>query len=59
MTVCRTCSIPMQLVMSFSKDKHEKFYRCAKCYLETKHKKLWDDEFDFGEVLSRELHKIQ
>ena len=44
-------------IMSFSKDKHEKFCRCPKCYSETKHKKLRDDELVFGEVLSRELHK--
>ena len=43
--------------MSFSKDKHEKFCMCPKCYEETKHKKLRDDELDFGEVLSRELKK--
>ena len=47
----------MKPVMSFSKDKHEKFCRCTKCYSETKHKKLRDNEFDFGEVLSRELYK--
>ena len=43
--------------MSFSNDKHEKFCRCTKYYSETKHKKLRYDEFDFGEVLSRELYK--
>ena len=57
MIICRTCSIPMQPVMSFSKDKHEKFCRCPKCRGETKHQKLKDEELDFGEVLSRELHK--
>ena len=44
-------------VMSFSKDKHEKFCRCPKCYEETKHKKLRDDDLDFVEVLDREIHK--
>ena len=57
MTICKDCYVPMQPVMSFSKDKHEKFCRCSKCFGETKHKKLRDDELDFGEVLSRELHK--
>ena len=57
MIICRTCSVPMQPVMSFSKDKHEKFCRCQKCYSETKHKKLQDSELNFGEVLSRELHE--
>lgn len=44
-------------VMSFSKDKHEKFCRCPKCYSETKHRKLRDDELNFGEVLDKEMHK--
>lgn len=57
MIICKTCNISMQPVMSFSKDKHEKFCRCPKCYSETKHKKLQDEELDFGEELSREIHK--
>lgn len=57
MIICKDCYVPMIGVMSFSKDKREKFCRCPKCYSETKHKKLRDDELDFGKVLSRELHK--
>ena len=57
MIFCNNYYIQMKPVMSFSKDKHEKFCRCTKCYSETKHKKLRDNEFDFGEVLSRELYK--
>lgn len=57
MTICRTCSIPMQPVMSFSKNKHEKFCRCQKCYSETKHQKINDCELVFGEVLDKEIHK--
>ena len=57
MTICRNCSIPMQPVMSFSKNKHEKFTRCPKCFGETKHVKLRDDELDFGELLHKELMK--
>lgn len=57
MMICKDCCVPMIGIMSFSKDKHEKFCRCPKCYSETKHRKLRDDELDFGEVLSRELHK--
>ena len=57
MTICRTCNIPMQPVMSFSSDKHEKFNRCPKCFGETKHVKLRDDELDFGELLHKELMK--
>ena len=57
MTICRTCSVPMHPVMSFSKDKHEKFCKCPKCRGETKHVKLRDDELTFGEVLNKAIHK--
>ena len=57
MTICKDCYIPMVGVMSFSKDKHEKFCRCPKCYGETKHQKLRDGELVFREVLDKEIHK--
>ena len=55
--ICRDCNVLMQPVISFSKGKHEKFDRCPKCFGETKHKKLRDDELVFGEVLDKELKK--
>ena len=57
MQYCMNCGNIMMGVMSFSKDKHEKFCRCPKCRGETKHQKLKDDELDFGEVLDKELKK--
>ena len=57
MTICRDCNIPMQPVMSFSKGKNEKFDRCPKCFGETKHRKIRDDELDFGEELNKAVHK--
>lgn len=57
MEICKICNIPMTGVMSFSKDKHERFCKCPRCYSETKHKKLDDSELDFGEVLSKKIHK--
>ena len=57
MIICTTCNVPMYPVMSFSKDNHEKFDRCPKCFGETKHKKLREDDLDFGEVLDKEIHK--
>lgn len=57
MMICRDCNVLMHPVMSFSKGKYEKFCRCPKCYEETKHKKLRDDELVFGEVLHKELKK--
>ena len=44
-------------VMSFSKDKHEKFCRCKKCFGETKHQKMDDSELVFEDVLHREFQK--
>ena len=44
-------------IISFSKNNHEKFNHYPKCFGETKHRKLRDNNLDFGEVLSRELHK--
>ena len=57
MQFCKDCNIRMKGVMSFSKDKHEKFDRCPKCFSETKHRKLSDDDLSFGEVLHKELKK--
>ena len=56
MQLCKDCYVPMIGVMSFSKDKHEKFCSCPKCRGETRRRKLRDDELNFREVLSRELH---
>lgn len=55
--LCKNCYIPMVNVMSFSKDKHEKFCRCPKCCSETRHIKINDNELSFGEVLDKELKK--
>ena len=57
MIICKDCYVPMIGVMSFSKNKHEKFCRCPKCYSETKHQIIRDDELDFGEVLNKAIHK--
>ena len=55
MQYCMNCGNIMVGVMSFSKDKHEKFCRCPKCCLETRHIKINDNELSFGEVLHREI----
>ena len=57
MSICKDCNTSMQPVMSFSKDKHEKFNKCPKCHCETRHVKLRDDELTFGEVLDKQLKK--
>lgn len=55
MIVCKDCNTLMIPVMSFSKDKHERFCRCPKCYGETKHLRI--NDLNFGEVLHKEIHK--
>lgn len=55
MQFCRDCNTKMIGVMSFSKDKHEKFDKCPKCYSETKHRKLDNKELDFREVLDKAI----
>ena len=57
MQYCMNCGNIMVGVMSFSKDKHEKFCRCPKCCSETRHIKINDNELSFGEVLHREVKK--
>ncbi len=57
MQICKNCYIPMVGVMSFSKDKHEKFCRCPKCKGETKHNLLRDSELNFEEILHKEYQK--
>lgn len=57
MVVCKNCYIPMIGVMSFSKDKHERFCKCPKCLGETKHIKINNLELNFGEILHKELDR--
>ena len=57
MIICKNCYTPMVGVMSFSKDKHEKFCHCPKCCSETRHIKINDNEMSFIEVLHREIKK--
>ena len=57
MQFCKDCNIRIKGVMSFSKDKHEKYNKCPRCYGETKHVKLRDDELTFGEILHKERAK--
>lgn len=46
MRICRDCNVKMREVMSFSKDKNEKFNRCINCYGETVHKRVKQNDFD-------------
>lgn len=55
MQVCKKCYTPMVGVMSFSKDKNERFCRCPKCRGETKHQRIINN--DFEAMLDNELHK--
>ena len=55
--ICKNCYVLMLSVMSFSKDKHEKFDCYPKCCGETKHRKLTADAQDFGKILNKAIHK--
>lgn len=55
MQTCSDCNIQMVGVMSFSKEKRERFSRCPNCFSETKHRKIKDEELSFGEVLSKAI----
>lgn len=57
MIICKKCYSAMVGVMSFSKDKHERFYRCPKCMNESKHQKLKEDDLDFREMLCKSYKK--
>ena len=57
MQLCKDCYVPMIGVMSFTKDKRDKFCRCPKCFGKTKHIKLRDHGLTFGEVLHKEFKK--
>ena len=57
MQYCMNCGNIMIGIMSFSKDKHEKFCRCPKSCSETRHIKINDNELSFGDVLHREIKK--
>lgn len=59
MQYCKVCSGRMVSVMSFGRDKHEKFCRCPKCYSETKHRKIGDKELNFGEELDKAMRKLK
>lgn len=55
MMFCKVCNITIVDVMSFSKDKNDRFSRCPRCYSETKHQRIKDDDVDFGEL--KIIHK--
>ena len=55
MQFCKDCSTKMVGVLSFSKDKNEKFNRCPKCYSETRHNKIKDNDLNFGELLDKAI----
>lgn len=55
MQICRDCNIQMVGVMSFSRDKRERFSRYPNCFNETKHRKIKDEELSFGEILNKAI----
>ena len=59
MLFCKVCNAQMMSVMSFSNDKREKFARCPKCYGETKHNSLRNNELNFREILDEKIYILE
>ena len=60
MVICKNCLIPMVEIMSFQpgeRNRHDRYFRCPKCYRETKHIKVMNSELSFGEYMNKELRK--
>ena len=53
MVTCKHCGTPMIGVVSFMRDKCEKYDMCMKCYSETKHRKVDKKELGFREELDK------
>ena len=52
MMICKECYIPMMRVISFSKDKNIKFFRCPKCGNKTKPHKIRNEDLNFREAFT-------
>lgn len=55
--ICKKCYVPMVEVMSFSKDRHEKFCKCPLCKRESKHNRVSDKDLQFDDVYRREVEQ--
>ena len=53
MRICKDCNVKMREVMSFSKEKRERFSKCPICFDESGHKAI--EKNDFDEILKREI----
>ena len=53
MRICKDCNVKMREVMSFSKEKRERFSKCPICFDESGHKAIKKNDFD--EILKREI----
>lgn len=61
MKVCNNCYIPMVSIISFQPNRngrHERFCKCPKCKVETKHIKVNDSDLSFREYTNREIRKV-
>lgn len=43
--MCKFCESPMKLTMSFSKEGNKQYFKCTKCFGETKKKRLHIEDF--------------
>lgn len=57
MRTCKECGTLMKEVISFSKGKREKFYRCPICQSETRRKRAKRQELDFAVKTNERLEE--
>ena len=59
MWFCKDCNTRMVSVLSFSKNKNEKFNQCTKCFAESKHHTIKDKDLNFEEIFTDSKNKIK
>lgn len=50
---CYFCNSKVVEVLSFSKNKKEKYFKCKKCRAETKHQQIKAEDLDFKVLLKK------
>ena len=57
MVLCSNCRVMMIPTMSFSQNGNKKYYRCPRCYAESKKHRLDSNELSFKECLHKEIKR--
>ena len=57
MVLCNNCRVMMIPTMSFSQHGNKKYYRCPRCYAESRKYRLDNNELSFGEYLNKAVKR--